>query len=376
MAELAGNRARARAVVRAWRWNLGRLPARPGAAGRHCRPTGGWRQGDPAAPGAGERPAVRLLPPGLPARLPRCPRRRAGCRRGPSSAADRVRTVPTTTWPTREPRRRGSREAGRVPGRVRLAIWLVAAVIVVIGIAGRADRPTSRPSASSPRSRPGRRRSPSSSGGGTRRGWGRRPRRRRRWRSDRRGRHGAARGHGADPEGADLRLPPARAWGVVRLLRPFGSQRAALVAGLAYLAMPVALQRAGPRAVGTPSSSTPAHPGCSPAWPGPPGPSPSSGPRPCRRLGGTGGGVDGSTDIVGRLGGAPSGLLGGPLALGVLEAVLISFAPAAAIVVVLAAAGPGAVVRCSSATAAPPVRAVLAGARHPPGWRWSSAFRG
>ena len=33
---------------------------------------------------------------------------------------------------------------------------------------------------------------------------------------------------------------PLGAWGAVRLLRPFGSQRAALVAGLAYLAMPLA----------------------------------------------------------------------------------------------------------------------------------------
>ena len=33
---------------------------------------------------------------------------------------------------------------------------------------------------------------------------------------------------------------PFGAWGAVRLLRPFGSQRASLVAGLAYLAMPLA----------------------------------------------------------------------------------------------------------------------------------------
>ena len=44
-----------------------------------------------------------------------------------------------------------------------------------------------------------------------------------------------------------LACVPIGAWGVVRLVRPFGSQRASLVAGISYLAMAPALRRPGHR---------------------------------------------------------------------------------------------------------------------------------
>ncbi len=61
---------------------------------------------------------------------------------------------------------------------------------------------------------------------------------------------------------------PLGVWGVVRLLRPFGSQRAALVAGLAYLAVALPVQRAGPRPLRGPGGLR-RHPlGPGPALPG------------------------------------------------------------------------------------------------------------
>ena len=125
---------------------------------------------------------------------------------------------------------------------------------------------------------------------------------------------------------------PFGAWGVVRLLRPFGSQRAALIAGLAYLAVPLpydalALGRWGALVVyaGAPwmlailARATGLEPFVRPAG------VPARGPA-----------ADGSAEPAGAWT-SRHGVLGGALALGLLEAVLISFAPAAALVAVLVA---------------------------------------
>ena len=130
VAELAGNRARARAVVRAWRWNLGRLGAiRPD--GRRSRPNGGW--------GTRRSACSRC------AAAPGSPPTAGGC----SSTGSTARTP--TNWRPQPRRRTRSRrptsrsrceagvaatEAGRVTGRVRLVAWLTATLIVVIGSRG------------------------------------------------------------------------------------------------------------------------------------------------------------------------------------------------------------------------------------------------
>ncbi len=125
---------------------------------------------------------------------------------------------------------------------------------------------------------------------------------------------------------------PLGAWGAVRLLRPFGSQRASLVAGLAYLAVAVpynalALGRWGalivyagsPWVLATLCRSTGLEPFVRRVEaPLPPG-------------------EEAGSPALGGAWTARHGLLGGALALGVLEAVLISFVPAAAIVVILVA---------------------------------------
>ena len=128
---------------------------------------------------------------------------------------------------------------------------------------------------------------------------------------------------------------PIGAWGVVRLLRPFGSQRASLVAGIVYLAIPLpydalALGRWGALIMyaGAPwvllalFSATGMAPFARPVGllsSGPIVPMPKWGRASRRRP-------------------ASSGSVRRVLALGVLEAVLVSFVPAAAIVVLLAAA--------------------------------------
>jgi hypothetical protein len=140
---------------------------------------------------------------------------------------------------------------------------------------------------------------------------------------------------------------PVGVWGVTRLLRPFGSPRASVVAGLAYLAVPLpydalALGRWGamvvyagapwamarlfratgwapyapPAAVGPPASGPAVGPDA-------PGASPSRAPSRRRRL----------ADWSGR-----HVRLRSVVALGVLEAVMVSFVPAAALVVLMVAA--------------------------------------
>ena len=131
MAELAGNRARARAVVRAWRWNLGRL-----AVIRARRPAlqAKRRVGDKE---------IRLLQVRGSARLSAYLRRvfqfgfHGAHADELAAAADgrRHRRCRSTRSPRSSP---GSRptEAGRVSGRVRLVVWLAAALLVVIGSRG------------------------------------------------------------------------------------------------------------------------------------------------------------------------------------------------------------------------------------------------
>ena len=115
---------------------------------------------------------------------------------------------------------------------------------------------------------------------------------------------------------------PLGVWGVVRLLRPFGSQRASLVAGLAYLAMALpynalALGRWGALVVYAGVAV-----GAGPAVPG------HRAPPPYGRLGPAGRAVAGLRGAGFRDGRRPRALL---------EAVLVSFVPAAAVVVVVAA---------------------------------------
>ena len=228
----------------------------------------------------------------------------------------------------------GSTEAGRVPARIRLAVWLVAALLVVIGSRGvltsrlpALGQFTPFPSWSSTFSQFFGAWHPS--GVGT-----------------------------TAPVSPALAVSgvvgtvllgamglaqkvlifaclPFGAWGAVRLLRPFGSQRAALVAGLAYLAMPLAyngialgrwdvlvVYAGSPWVLAILARSTGLEPfvraSAVPA------------------VGTTGDGATGPVDTSGAWA-ARHGVLGGSLALGVLEAVLIAFAPAAAIVVVLTA---------------------------------------
>ena len=164
---------------------------------------------------------------------------------------------------------------------------------------------------------------------------------------------------------------PIGVWGVVRLLRPFGSQRASLVAGLAYLAMALAynalaLGRWGALVVyaGAPwvlacLSVTGRHPL------GPPGTAagrgrPASGPTPAEPLAaGTG----------------PSGI-GASWPWACSRRVLVSFVPAAAIVVLVAAASPSCSRRSSSASGGPAWRAARGWPSGRPWWPRSSASRG
>ena len=325
VAEIAGNRARARAVVRAWRWNFGRLAV-----------VRAQRTGLQAKRRVSDK-EIRLLQVRGSARLSAYLRRvfqfgfhgahadelAAADAAAPSVPSDEVAEVEAGAEDT---------EAGRLPGRVRLGVWLVAAVLVVIGTRGVL---TGRlPALGQFTPFPG-------------------------WSSTL-----AQFFTGWHPSGVGTTAPaapalgiagvvgtvllgamgltqkvlifgclPLGAWGSVRLLRPFGSQRASLVAGLAYLAMglpynALALGRWGalvvyagaPWVMATLLRSTGLEPFVRRVEaPLPPGAVSEGVPAP------TGAWA------------SRHGLLGGALALGVLEAVLISFVPAAALVVVLVA---------------------------------------
>ncbi len=349
VAALAGNRARARAVVHAWRWNLARLSVtrrqrqelkahrrlsdkevRVLQVGGSARLSSYFRRvfqhgfhgahADELA--ATELAATELAATELAAEAALDGDPASG---GPGPAAD-LPAEPTVgaTGPAR----------GRLSGRVRVTVWLIAGVVVLLGTRGvltgrlpAVGQFVPFPSWTATLSQFAT-------------GW-----------------HPSGVGTTA-PVAPGLLVTglvgtlllgamglgqkvlifgcvPLGVWGVVRLLRPFGSQRAGLVAGLAYLALalpynglalgrwgalvvyagaPWALVRlfratgAAPFAPGAPAARTP-HP---PA---------------------TGGTVRRSLTAW---------ALHHPwarsaVALGVLEAVMVSFVPAAAIVVVLAA---------------------------------------
>ncbi len=329
VAELAGNRARARAVVRAWRWNLS-----------HLAMTRARRAGLQAQRQLGDK-EIRLLQVRGSARLSAYSRRvfQHGFHGAHADELAAAAAVSAEAYGApderldREPGA-GSTEAGRVPAQVRLAVWLVAALLVVIGSRGvltshlpAIGQFTPFPSWSSTFSQ-------------FFGGW-----------------HPSGVGTTA-PASPALAISgvvgtvllgamglaqkvllfaclPFGAWGAVRLLRPFGSQRAALVAGVAYLAMPLAynglalgrwdalvVYAGSPWVLAILARST--------------GLDPFVRASAVPAVGATGVGPTGPADVSGAWA-ARHGVLGGSLALGVLEAVLISFAPAAAIVVVLAA---------------------------------------
>jgi hypothetical protein len=142
VAELAGNRARARAVVRAWRWNIGRLSV----VRRQRKELKGHRR-------LGDR-EIRLLQVGGSARLSAYGRRVYqhgfhGAHADEMAAADESGESPSD----RSDRsigasgpRAGRSPAflpatpvsarGRVTRRVRATVWLAAAVVVLIGTRG------------------------------------------------------------------------------------------------------------------------------------------------------------------------------------------------------------------------------------------------
>jgi GT2 family glycosyltransferase len=326
VAELAGNRARARAVVRAWRWNLGRLGT---LRAQRAELQGRRRVGDKE---------IRLLQVRGSARLSAYFRRVFqfgfhGAHADELAAAEAALPAVPAGEVAEAEAGVGDTEAGRLSGRTRLAAWLAATLIVVIGsrgvLTGRLPalgQFTPFPSWSSTVAQ-------------FFTGW--------------------------HPSGVGTTAPatpalgiagvlgtvllgamgltqkllifgclPLGAWGAVRLLRPFGSQRASLVAGLAYLAMPLpydalALGRWGalvvyagaPWMLATLARSTGLEPFVrrveAPLQPGAT--------------------VDGAPPPAAGAWASRHGLLGGALALGVLEAVLVSFVPAAAVVVVLVA---------------------------------------
>jgi hypothetical protein len=329
VAELAGNRNRARAVVRAWRWNLARLAmARARRAALQPRRQLGDKE-------------IRLLQVRGSARLSAYSRRvfQHGFHGAHADELAAAAAVSAEVYGgpdeglAREPDA-GSTEAGRVPAQVRLAVWLIAALLVVIGSRGvlTSHLPAVGQFAPFP--------SWSSTFSQFFGGW-----------------HPSGVGTTA-PASPALAISgvvgtvllgamglaqkvlifaclPFGAWGAVRLLRPFGSQRAALVAGLAYLAMPVAydgvalgrwdaliVYAGSPWVLAILARSTGLEPFVRAST--------------VPAVGATGGDPAVPADASGAWA-SRHGVLGGSLALGVLEAVLISFAPAAAIVVLLTA---------------------------------------
>ena len=148
VAELAGNRARARAVVRAWRWNLGRLPA-----------TRMQRKELKAHRRLSDK-EIRVLQVGGSARLSSYFRRvfqhgfhgahadelaaaelaGGSAARSVGAPADQAGADGTDAGATPGPASRGHRARrparGRVSGRVRLTVWLIAGAVVLIGTEG------------------------------------------------------------------------------------------------------------------------------------------------------------------------------------------------------------------------------------------------
>ena len=338
VAELAGNRARARAVVRAWRWNLGRLSI---VRTQRKELKAHRRLGDKE---------IRLLQLGGSARLSAYLRRVFqhgfhGAHADELAAAGDAAVFEAVAGDP-IPGSSGVDQAsaspapGRVSGRIRLIVWLVAGVVVLIGTRGvfSGRLPVVGQLVPFP-------------------GWSATL---------------AQFGTGWHPSGVGTTSPaspalalsglvgtvllggmglalkvmvfaclPLGVWGLVRLVRPFGSQRASLVAGLAYMAMALpydalsqgrwdalVMYAGAPWVLTRLFRATGARPYRSPAVAAPKatGPDPDGDP-------------DGARPARWRRG--PSTWAAGHpvarsvVALGLLEAVLVSFVPAAAIVVLL-----------------------------------------
>ncbi len=346
VAELAGNRARARAVRRAWRWNLGRLAA----IRRQRRELRGHRR-------LSDR-EIRALQIGGSARLSTYGRRvfqhgfhgahadelaasggavagGVATRSGGVDPAPHLATAPAAAAAAAADEAPSDR--GRLNGRVRLTAWAAAAAVVLIGtrgvLTGRlpvVGQFVPFPGWSSTLAQFAVGWHPSGVGttapaspalalaglAGT----------------------ALLGAMGATQKVLVFACVPLGAWGVVRLLRPFRSQRAALVAGLAYLAMAVpyddlALGRWGAlvayagtpwvlarlfRATGTAPFTLPTSRPVEPAG------APAAPPSIHWRV----------SDWSLR-----HGAVRRAVALGLLEAVLISFVPAMAVVVALVAVG-------------------------------------
>ena len=260
VAGLAGNRVRARAVVRAWRWNLGRL----GVIRRQRKELKGHRRLSDSE--------IRVQQVGGSARLSAYVRRvfqhgfhGAHADELAAAAADDAHENELAGGALAEvPGRPGTdtagagivdagtgvdaTERGRMSGQGIVTAWVVAFIVVLIGSRGLLTTPI--PAVGQFATLPGWGTSSICSQPG--------------WHPSGVGTTAPASpafailgvlgtillGDGADPKGGHLRLHPLGAWGAVRLMRPFGSQRAGMVAGIAYLCRSVALQRPGPRPLG------------------------------------------------------------------------------------------------------------------------------
>ncbi|HVB93352.1 MAG TPA: glycosyltransferase family 2 protein [Acidimicrobiales bacterium] len=341
VAEIAGDNARARAVRRAWRWNVSRLST-----------TRAQRKGLKAHRRLGDK-EIRLLQIGGSARLSAYFRRvfqhgfhgahadELAADEGPDVGGPGIAAAPVGVGAfdrgvdpaSTEPHR------GRLGGRVRLTVWLGAAVVVLIGSRGVITRRLPAvgqfvpfPSWSATLSQFAAGWHPSGVGTtapaspalglvalvGTL----------------------LAGGMGLTQKVLVFACVPLGAWGMVRLLRPFGSQRASMVGGLAYLAMALpynalALGRfgalvvyaGGPWVMARLVRATRIAPyGLTGGSSGTALPSDAAGlGQPARRR------TRFSTWVIGHPGTRNA------VALGLLEAVLISFVPSAAIAVVLIA---------------------------------------
>ncbi len=334
VAELAGNRDRARAVLRAWRWNLGRL----GVIRRQRKELKKHRRiGDKE---------IRLLQVGGSARLSAYGRRLFqhgfhGAHADELAAVDEIADLDPTAADLEAPAV-VEPGPGRVSGQMRLTTWLAAALVVVIGtrgvLGGRlpiVGQFVPFPSWSSTLAQFAT-------------GW-----------------HPSGVGTTA-PATPALALAglvgtvllgamgltqkvlifgclPLGAWGMVRLLRPFGSQRASLIGGLAYLAMALpynglALGRWGalilyagaPWVLARLFAATATAPFGVPAVPALPHGSERG--AQSDQL------THGMSSVLRRFSAWTSRhrMLRSVVALGLLEAVLVSFVPAAAIAVILA----------------------------------------
>ena len=364
VAELAGNRARARAVVRAWRWNLGHLSV---IRGQRKELASHRRLGDKE---------IRVLQVGGSARLSAYGRRVFqhgfhGAHADELASLDESVDAEVAALIAAGTPVPGAEDApevvettgGRLSGQVKLTAWLVAILVVLIGTRGviGARLPAVGQFAAFP----------SLSATWTQFVTGWHP-------------SGVGTTAPASPALAIIGVVgtvlfgsmgltqkvlvfgclPLGVWGVVRLLRPFGSQRASLVAGVAYLAMALAYNAVAQgrwgalvvyagipwafgclfRATGTApyGRAQNDHDGVMAATtPGPrsPGPEPQ--------------GPESQEEAAPAAPAASSadlstskrlvawtdrhGTLRRVVALGLLEAVLVSFVPAAAIVIVLAA---------------------------------------